>query len=426
MKSSIKRLVVLILFSISFITFIYVTRKDGGDRSTTLSSKFLPKSTNFKFNYSSHVHDNINTLSLNSVRNQSSTVIGNSKRQSPKFAYVTLLHGIDSTFRYRGFLYNTLIMKQALSKLGSTADFIALVGFRENEMNATNIYYEDLQLLLANNVQIFYLPRLIDASKVTFAEMALLKVLPWSFIQYDRIQYLDGDVMPIKNMDCYFKLDINTFNSGSASPLNSGWYLAIPNVQNFEILKTKAIGRLQNKWNIKTGWGEIMPNGLTFRDGRPVIGWNFNGASLDQGLLTHYYVINYGNVMLLDNDIARKYEHGLESNSIELDIALECCGGRIPTDSFVHFTGRNKPWLKDLKNPSNKQLKLWARHLDSLKLSINSSNVNNLQLKPPLAFHQLPGTEECCVYNQIEKMHKDYALSEETSHLHAFHEAFWM
>jgi alpha-N-acetylglucosamine transferase len=52
--------------------------------------------------------------------------------------------------------------------------------------------------------------------------MALLKVTPWSFTQYDRVQFFDGDVMPYKNMDCFFKLNHNSFTVGAVSPLNSG------------------------------------------------------------------------------------------------------------------------------------------------------------------------------------------------------------
>ena len=49
--------------------------------------------------------------------------------QTSRHAYVTLIHGIDNTFSYRGYLYNCLIMRSVLQRLGSTADFIALVGF---------------------------------------------------------------------------------------------------------------------------------------------------------------------------------------------------------------------------------------------------------------------------------------------------------
>ena len=49
--------------------------------------------------------------------------------QTSRHAYVTLIHGIDNTFSYRGYLYDCLIMRHVLQRLGSTADFIALVGF---------------------------------------------------------------------------------------------------------------------------------------------------------------------------------------------------------------------------------------------------------------------------------------------------------
>ena len=52
------------------------------------------------------------------------------EKSTAKYAYVTLLSGIDKSLRYRGFLYNALIIKRALNQLGSTADFITLIGYR--------------------------------------------------------------------------------------------------------------------------------------------------------------------------------------------------------------------------------------------------------------------------------------------------------
>lgn len=40
------------------------------------------------------------------------------QKQHSRFAYVTLLSGIDLSYRYRGFLYNVLIMRRALDELG--------------------------------------------------------------------------------------------------------------------------------------------------------------------------------------------------------------------------------------------------------------------------------------------------------------------
>jgi hypothetical protein len=45
--------------------------------------------------------------------------------------------------------------------------------------------------------------------------------------------------MPIRNMDCFFKLGQNTFTVGAVSPLNSGWYVAIPDKKAFEYMREK-------------------------------------------------------------------------------------------------------------------------------------------------------------------------------------------
>lgn len=262
-----------------------------------------------------------------------------------KHAYVTLMHGIDDTYSYRGFLYNCFIVKKALMEQGSQADFIVLIGFTYGEDPKVDKITKDLALMQKYGIILYLLPRLdstregvfmqkqiipsanttlrstpssqnkANASvrakasglkKIPFLEMALLKILPWSFTQYEKVQFFDGDVLPHKNMDCLFGLSINTFNTGNASPLNSGWYLAVPNSTDFLSLRRHAVTRLKaKKWDEKKGWGTAIPADLRFRGGkRAVTKWAFNGASLDQGLLTHYFVLHEGRVQLVDTDNA--------------------------------------------------------------------------------------------------------------------------
>jgi alpha-N-acetylglucosamine transferase len=128
-------------------------------------------------------------------------------------------------------------MKRALNDQGSTADFIAMVAFKDTN---TDAYERDMDLLRSHGIIVLYLKRLLDSSTpLLFAEMALLKVTPWSFVEYERIQFLDGDVMPTKNMDCYFQLGHNSFTIGAVSPLNSGWFLVKPNVEDYNYLIQK-------------------------------------------------------------------------------------------------------------------------------------------------------------------------------------------
>jgi hypothetical protein len=132
-----------------------------------------------------------------------------------------------------------------------------------------------------------------------------------------------------------------------------------------------------------------MPSWIQFRNnGKHPASWNFNGASLDQGLLTHYFVINQGRVLLLDQRQARKY-NGLGTTPVVYDSLagpLACCKGKLPVSVFAHFTGKSKPWLNDIRQTKRKDVKLWGHFLDSLDLPVNSSNIHDLALKPPLGY----------------------------------------
>lgn len=187
-------------------------------------------------------------------------------KQHSKFAYVTLLSGIDSSLKYRGFLYNVLIMKRALLHAGSVADLIALIGISETDITP---FISDLELLQEAGIILHILPRFLDESnELGFAEMALQKITPWSFTQYDRIQFLDGDVMPLRSLDCYFNLDANAFTVGAVSPLNSGWYLAIPDQSAYDYMLERSIWRLGRDWDKMNGWREVMPAGFMYRGGK--------------------------------------------------------------------------------------------------------------------------------------------------------------
>ena len=341
------------------------------------------------------------TTPTNSTTSTNTTVPN--PAQASKYAYVTLISGFDSTFRYRGFLYNALIMKKALADAGSLADFIALIGFSDDD---TAPYESDMNLLRSRGIITYMLPRLVhDSHKLSFAEMALLKITPWSFQNYKKVQFFDGDVMPTRNMDCFFLLAHNTFTVGAVSPLNSGWYLAVPDKEAYEYMLEKAKWRMGRDWDKVNGWSEPVPVGMTVRGGAPLkpLEWGFNGADMDQGLLLSYYVLNHGNAMLVDTqtkEVTRFAKTGLlkaPGEKLSIKKALDCCGGGVPTAFFAHFTGRQKPWMIENvgsldPTPGNAGLIIWCNLLDSLKLPINSKTIGALALGSPLGFwnHNFP------------------------------------
>ena len=132
-----------------------------------------------------------------------------------------------------------------------------------------------MALLQKAGIILHILPRFLDEShELGFAEMALLKITPWSFTQYTRLQFFDGDVMPLSNLDCYFHLDANSFTVGAVSPLNSGWYLAIPDQIAYNEMKEKSIWRLGRDWDKELGWSKKMPDDIMYRGGvTPCVQW---------------------------------------------------------------------------------------------------------------------------------------------------------
>jgi hypothetical protein len=337
----------------------------------------LPSSSS----YSSPLSDS----SLSSLSSSSSEGVKNNARPPSPYAYITLLHGIDESFKYRGYLYNIMIMKTALESLGSTADFLVMIGYTSDKN--TEVFKSDLDRLTSIGIKLVMLPRFLSTEKVNFAEMALLKITPWSLTEYQKIQFFDGDIMPIMNMDCYFELQQNTFNVGNASPLNSGWFLAIPNLDDFEALKAKALKRLNEPWDRTRGWGEPVPSWLGNSKGKGFPDWNFNGASLDQGLLTHYFVINHGRVVLINHKVLTRYDGLSKPSQVVSSNLLAPCQSRIPTSAYAHFTGKSKPWLAPITPRSRGDVKIWGKYLDQLRIDgVNSSNIHEQGFKPPLGY----------------------------------------
>ena len=158
----------------------------------------------------------------------------------------------------------------------------------------------------------------------------------------------------------------------------------------YDDLWSLSLVRLGRRWNETTGWGAPIPKqSLFYRNSRKAVeSWNFNGASLDQGLLTYYLVMTHGGVTLLDVNEGRRFQSSFRSSPVALQDALRCCGGSKPVDFFAHFTGRNKPWLQDLAKTRDKSLILWRELLDKLNLPINSTNIGQMgqNFKSPLGY----------------------------------------
>ena len=268
-----------------------------------------------------------------------------------KWAYVFLMGGCNplQPQTYRGTLYNILISAHLLRQKQpqdrsnySTAhvdddanpvpDIVVMV-----QMSKDTIFTElddyDVRLLHEMNVIILYLPKPPPQSHYNFYSLQMEKFRILDMIQYSRVMYLDGDLMPFCNLQYIFELSepllqeeegkhpilkeniIHTMFDNE--PCNGGWFVLTPGKGKYEqiqhILKkrhedAKRMG--SPYFNTTIGWGHVISrersDSWKSLTGGTTTGneWNWYAAIADQGLL--YYWVKYyqqSTSIIIGNDI---------------------------------------------------------------------------------------------------------------------------
>ena len=280
---------------------------------------------------------------------------------SSNVSYVTLLDGLGATndLKYRAMLLNILATKHAFDKFGSIADFVVMYGFHDDlignmdpvtakrimkrpdavDEEVIDLVWADLAFLESYGIKLhrlepFRIPLSDSACKSCIEweaeedkllQITLRKIEAWGLTMYDRVQFLDADIMPLVSMDCFFDMNpfqgldgaaaatvaaarvddkaavrLAAFESGWVSPLNAGWALLSPNLADYQSLRRWAIWRLHQggHWDTNLGFGVPMPEGLLHSDPPVYWGnrqtmkdWGFYGADLEQGLFVHHFAV---------------------------------------------------------------------------------------------------------------------------------------
>ena len=104
---------------------------------------------------------------------------------------------------YRGYIYNVAIAKELLSKdFGSTNDVIVMIRMHLDSDYDT-LPKADENILSKVGVIVKYLPKPRKVDNFYTAMMDKFRIL--QFVEYTRVLYLDGDVMPLTNLDYYVR-----------------------------------------------------------------------------------------------------------------------------------------------------------------------------------------------------------------------------
>ena len=309
-----------------------------------------------------------------------------SQPKSARYAYAFVIGGCkpeDPAYRY--FIYNVLVAARVLQRAGSQADVV--VFFQMSHYSTSNeLPVADVQLLQAMHVKIKYIPK---SPQESFYRTVLDKFRILGLTEYRRVLLLDGDVIPMNNLDYLFEmsdgpnatLKENLIVAGKDEPANAGFFMLAPNQTDLEHINRIIQQRGERARELQypyfdpvEGWGHAIEQGdqweAIWMQGR---NWTFWSAFADQGLLYHWvkYVkksvsivrkfdvqnwgVNANGTFGVETTLVEPFKNRTSEYACWKNMKLHCETLR---RDYVHFTGRGKPWIsgppKDFSNSTRK------------------------------------------------------------------------
>ena len=315
-------------------------------------------------------------------RHDSSSQQQNSTTSSSPYAYAFVIGGCDPQYRpsYQNYLYDILVATKILRERGSTADVVALLQVTASS-SLRRLPDSDMRLLHSLGVHVYYIPSQTTGQE-SFYRTQLDKFRILGLTEYQRILFMDGDIMPLANLDYLFEMSVagilreNLVLQGTYEPASGGFFMLepghLPQVNDIirrreQTGKTLAYPHFDNV----TGWGQVLtaddPWVSTTERGT---NYTFLAAFADQGLLFHYTKYarksvsivlrtgkvenwvadesttqlsnNVANIQRMKKQVLHRPFAKSRSQSNRLDIPGKHNLGGTPMDSIVHFTGKMK------------------------------------------------------------------------------------
>ena len=321
--------------------------------------------------------------------------LDNLQNSTLPFAYAFVIGGCDPDYEpsYQNYLFNILVAARIFQERGSAADVVVLFQVSA-KAKRTRLPHKDSRLLHALGVQVYYIPQQTNGEE-SFYRTQLDKFRILGLTQYKRIIFMDGDVMPLANLDYLFEYSVsgtlkeNLVIQGQYEPANGGFFMVQPGhlEQAHEIVQWRERTAQQLAYpyfDEVVGWGQALAPDDPWRAAKQQgTNYTFLAAFADQGLLYYYtkyarmsvsVVMRDGSVenwaaanataatvnatttttttttaaavvvskqTVLDKPFAQASE---SSNRIEVPGRHN--RDQAPLDSVVHFTGSSKPWLR--------------------------------------------------------------------------------
>jgi hypothetical protein len=358
-----------------------------------------------------------------------------SQAQTTQYAYMFLIGGIDpATPGYRGFLYNVMIATYLLRRNGSRSDIVLYLQMSaDTDMDTLPAKEEhELQDL---GIKFTYMdkPRHDTFSHIIMEKFQILKLT-----QYERVMFMDADVIPVINMDYYMDLSVkgifqpNFVVATRAEPANAGLFMVAPKEGDYEALLKIIQDQHESAKDLGypffdkiKGWGHSFMNDGDKWEGTAKSGvkWGFWCAHADQGLLYYWTKYHQMAVTIFRGNVVENWVNGTngkpflnttmnpvniaqEYSPLKRSSVLHNCHKKqhpdnymckMPYQDYMHYTGKSKPWQsgynrrKMLSDRNSGYYGLWFSTLfevsEEFGWNITGDNVNSLvQGESPLGY----------------------------------------
>ncbi len=263
-----------------------------------------------------------NTASITNFECPSPKTSEAALRSHSHHAYVLLLCDQEGN-QANEFLMMVLVLAESIRRFDRTNDIVVLVKGNLYSDTAKFIRRMGMKVLRVKSVGT-RVPIEDPFHKLPheFTRCANTKIRILQLLHYDRVMFVDADIVFQENPQVLFDEPGFVGFDGPKSPFNAGLFVVTPSQQAFVDMQDIANS---GSFDPKDGWlhyGEF-PH---WREEGKMHNWTFWGSHTDQGLFYYYYHI-------------LKDEANIRSNK-EFDFL------------FIHFSGTNKPFLKDRSNLS--------------------------------------------------------------------------
>jgi len=351
----------LVFISYSLYCIHRLTLNDKENNGNTLRQQFSVNSADIEPTKTAK-----DKISSSTKEGFNSTILLTGKTK--RFAYVYLLAGCQDDNRYRGFLYNILVSTRRILHdfKDPQADVIVL----------TTCEQTDISLL--ERAGALVVPISADAF-MSFRQVQFLKFHVWRLVDYEKVLYLDGDILPLCSLDYLFHQETeNLVIAWTKEPANGGFFLVTPRAGAYEEImnimeeqKSKSLATLKPPHFDKiVGWGHRIDIDMWYSFQQKLSGhkWSFYAAWSDQGLLYHYTKYVRMNVTIILS--GKKLQRWGDENGVSTLLREEfhvfddstCRTGRgekwfshpahgnsfakaPPYSDFCHFYSVFKPWV---------------------------------------------------------------------------------